>query len=121
MKKRIALLIVLCLFTLLLAGCGEKKTEEEPTIPVENDAAVVGTWSEPDFESGYVFNTDLTGRDTYWDLPFTYTAYNGVITITYEDEKYGQDRYSYTADETTLSMTRISDGGDAKAFSYTKQ
>lgn len=127
MEKRSRNLIILslslCLCVVLLAGCGASKPEEETTIAADqNDTAVVGTWSEPDFDSGYVFNSDLTGRDTYWDgLTFTYTAYNGVITITYDDEKYAVDRYSYTIDGDALSMTRISDSGDGKAFTYTRR
>ena len=122
MNKKIISFLCLCFCLLLLAGCGGKKAEEETTVPAaENDTAVVGTWSEPDFESGFVFNSDLTGKDTYWNLSFTYTAYNGVITITYDDETYAADRYSYTVDESGLSMARITDTGDARAFTYTKQ
>lgn len=123
MKKRILFFISACLCALLLAGCGSSGKEEETTIPAaSNDAAVVGTWREPEFESGYVFNSDLTGQDLFWSgLTFTYTAYDGVITITYDDEKYAADRYSYTVDESSLSMTRLSGGGDEKSFTYTKE
>lgn len=118
----IAVIALACLCSFTLAGCGAPKEEEETTIPASaNDPAVVGTWSEPDFDSGYVFNEDLTGRDTYWDgLTFTYTAYDGVITITYDDETYAVDRYSYTVDGDTLSMARLSDGGAGKSFTYTR-
>ena len=123
MRKRLSAItavIILCLSALLLTGCGEPKQEEETTPSVqENDAAVVGTWSEDAFDSGYTFNSDGTGRDTFWDLSFTYTAHDGVITITYDDDTYGIDKYTYSVDETSLSMTR--QGGDGKAFTYTKR
>ena len=121
MKKKIITIICLCLCMGLLPGCGGQKQEEETTVAAEaNDTAVIGTWSEPDFESGYIFNSDLTGKDTYWDLTFTYTAYDGVVTITYDDDTYATDRYSYTVDESGLTMTRITEKGDSQAFTYTR-
>ena len=123
MRKKLSplfIVLILCVCTLLFAGCGAQQKEEETTPAVqENDSSVTGTWSEDVFDSGYVFNSDGTGRDTFWDLSFTYTAYDGVMTITYDDDTYGVDRYQYSADETTLSMTR--QGGDGKSFTYTKR
>jgi len=126
MKRRLsafAVVIILCVLgisALSLTGCGAAKQEEETTPEVqENDAAVVGTWGEDAFDSGYTFNSDGTGRDTFWDLSFTYTANAGTMTITYDDNTYGVDKYSYSVDESSLSMTR--QGGDGKAFTYTKR
>ena len=95
MKKWIAIIVCLIMCAAFISGCGTQK-EEETTPARENDPAVVGTWSEDYFDSGYTFNEDGTGRDTFWDLPFTYTAYDGVITIKYEDETYGLDKYTYS-------------------------
>ena len=119
MKKLWALLACLGLCCILLAGCGEQqqKVEEEPA-PPENDAAVVGTWTESDFDSGYTFAADGTGRELYWDLPFTYTAVDGVISITYEDETYRKDEFRYTVTESSITMTRLS--GDGNTFVYTR-
>ena len=118
MKKIAAIMIALVLCAVLLAGCGSSKKEEETTPAVENDPAVLGSWSEDYFDSGYVFNEDGTGRDTFWDLSFTYTAHDGVITITYDDETYGIDKYSYTVTDSSITMTR--QANDGKSFTYTK-
>ena len=119
MRKLAAVIVSLVLCAALLAGCGDSKKEEETTPAAESDAAVLGTWIEDYFDSGYTFNEDGTGRDTFWDLPFTYTAYDGVITITYDDETYGVDKYTYTVLDSSITMTRQS--GDAKSFTYTKR
>ena len=119
MRKLAAVIVSLVLCAALLAGCGDSKKEEETTPAAESDAAVLGTWSEDYFDSGYTFNEDGTGRDTFWDLPFTYTAYDGVITITYDDETYGVDKYTYTVLDSSITMTRQS--GDGKSFTYTKR
>lgn len=120
MKKILLMIVTLSISALLLAGCGEQQPVQEEETTVENDASVQGTWKEDYFDSGYTFNADGTGMDTFWELPFTYTAYDGVITITYDDETYAVDRYSYTVDGDTLSMARISDGGAGKSFTYTR-
>jgi len=56
--------------------------------------------------------------DRFWMLPFTYTAHDGVITIVYDDDTYGVDRYNYTVEESSITMTRQSDTG--KSFTYQK-
>lgn len=121
MKKILAVMISMILCVGLLAGCGEKKPEEETTPEIINDAAVVGTWSEDYFDSGYTFNDDGTGRDTFWDLPFTYTANEGVITITYDDTTYGIDKYSYSVDESGTHITLTRQSNDGKSFTYAKR
>lgn len=118
MKKIIVLIAGVAMCAALLAGCGAKK-EEETEAAVENDAAVVGTWMENDFDSGYVFNSDGTGKDIYWDKTFIYTAHDGTIVITYDDKTYAEDKYSYSiTDDGRLSMARST--GD-KSFLYTKK
>ena len=117
MKKWIAIIVCLVMCAVFMSGCGTQK-EEETTPAQENDPAVVGTWSEDYFDSGYTFNEDGTGRDTFWDLPFTYTAYDGVITIKYEDETYGLDKYTYSVTDNSITMTRQAE--DGKSFTYTR-
>ena len=117
MKKIIAVSLGLALCVLLLTGCSLGKKEEETTA-VENDAAVVGVWTEDTFESGYKFNADGTGLDIFWDLPYTYTALDGIITITYNDDSYVVAKYAYSVSGSSISMTRQSD--DGKTFSYNR-
>ena len=120
MKRLTAVILCLMLCGTLLAGCGiGQKKEEETTTAAENDAAVLGTWSEDYFDSGYIFNSDGTGRDMFWDLSFTYTALDGVLTITYDDSTYGIDKYSYSATETSLTLDRQS--SERISYTYTKR
>ncbi|MBQ9030659.1 MAG: hypothetical protein IJ106_04300 [Parasporobacterium sp.] len=118
MKRFLIFAVCLALSAALLAGCGNSGKEEETTQAVENDSAVLGTWTESYFDSGYTFNSDGSGLDTFWNLPFTYTAHDGVITITYDDETYGIDRYDYSVTESSITMTRQS--GDGKSYTYSK-
>ena len=118
MRKLAVIMISLILCAAFFTGCGASKKEEETAPARENDPAVLGTWSEDYFDSGYTFNEDGTGRDTFWDLSFTYTAYDGVITIAYDDETYGVDKYSYIIEDSSLTMTRQAD--DGKSFTYTR-
>lgn len=120
MKKITAVLLSVFLCAFVLAGCGSQPKEEETTTQIENDAAVLGTWSEDYFDSGYTFNSDGTGMDTFWQLSFTYTALDGVITITYDDTTYGTDKYNYSVDETGSSITMTRQGEDSKSFTYKK-
>lgn len=102
----------------VLAGCGSKEE-----VVIEDDTEVVGTWSEDFFDSGYIFNEDLTGTDTFWNLTFTYTAQEGIITITYDDEIWGSVSYEYVINGEYLTMTRITEvesGEDVSSYTYTK-
>ncbi|MGI6072310.1 MAG: DUF5640 domain-containing protein [Lachnospiraceae bacterium] len=116
MKKIIA--IVMCLFicVTVLAGCKKEELPEETKV---NDPAVVGTWSEHFFDSGYVFKPDGTGTDTFWNLTFTYTAYEGTITLFYDDELWGASQYSYEVAGNILKMTRT-DTDETSTFEYMK-
>ena len=113
MKKTLALILSLCLITAMLAGCGKKSSDEAA------DDTLAGTWVYGDFDTGYIFNTDLTGTDTFFDLTFTYTAEDGTLTITYDSELYGSVSYTYEVTDTTLTMTRISDDDSEEPDSYT--
>lgn len=113
MKKLTALIIALCLTCVTLTACGGDE-------PVQSDSALVGTWSEDYFDSGYIFNADLTGTDTFWDLTFTYTAGDGIITITYDEDPWGKADYTYSISGDSLTMQRISDDEETQAYTYTK-
>lgn len=113
MKKITALILALCLACMALTACGSDDT-------VQSDAAVVGTWAEDFFDSGYIFNEDLTGTDTFWDMTFTYIASDGIITITYDEEVWGKADYTYSISGDSLTMQRISDDEETQAYTYTK-
>lgn len=118
MKRFLALMLSLALCIGVLAGCGSKEE-----VVIEDDTEVIGTWSEDFFDSGYIFNEDLTGTDTFWDLTFTYTAQEGIITITYDDEIWGSVSYEYVVNGEYLTMTRVSEvesGEDVSSYTYTK-
>lgn len=117
MKKILALMLAVCLCMSALTACGR---EEEDT---ENDTEIIGTWSEDYFDSGYIFNEDLTGTDTFWELTFTYTACDGTVTISYDEEIWGSVSYTYVINGDYLTMTRISEeesGDDISSYTYTK-
>jgi len=114
MKKIISGLLIL-IVVIALSACG-KKTEEIETIP--NDSAIVGTWTESYWDSGYTFNEDGTGKDVFWDQPFTYTAIDGNLTITFTDGTYADKEFTYTISDGTLTLTK--EGEDGGTFSYIK-
>lgn len=113
--------------SLFFSGCskdfgketGETEAETETT-EVLSDTSVVGTWSEDIFDSGYIFESDGTGEDTFWELTFTYTAVDGILTITYDSDTYGSASYTYSVEGDVLTMTRISEDEETSAFEYTK-
>lgn len=115
MKKIASVIACLIFAAVLLCACGAKEPEPEKT----NDTAVIGTWNESYFDSGYIFNADGTGKDTFWDLTFTYTAYDGELTLIYDDELWGASQYDYTVSSNKLSMTRKDTDG-AEQFDYEK-
>ena len=82
MKKILISLLCVLLCTTCLLACGKKDKEEE-TIP--NDEAIYGTWTESIWDSGYTFREDGSGLDIFWDQPFTYTAIEGDLVITYTE------------------------------------
>lgn len=120
MKKIFLLIMMILLFGVAAAGCGnsakEETTEEETT--TAPDESLYGTWSESYFDSGYEFNSDGTGSDTFWDLPFTYTTEDGKLTLTFDDEMWGVAEYSYSVSGDTLSMQQK---GSEDTYDYTRQ
>lgn len=121
MKKIFMMTAGVLLCAILLAGCGTRQPEPETTAVIENDTAVLGTWMEDEFDSGYTFNSDGTGMLIFWQQPFTYTAIDGVLTITYEDTTYALEKDTYQVDESgsVLTISRQSDSG--KTFTYRKR
>ena len=118
MKRFFVLILTLCLLGIVLAACTEQKPAEEEETTIENDAAVQGKWTEDYFDSGYTFNADGTGMDEFWELSFTYTAHDGVLTIIYDDETFAKASYTYTVDDTSITMTQKADSG--KSYTYHK-
>ena len=117
MKRILILMLSASLCLGMLTACGK---EDEV---IENDTGIIGTWSEDFFDSGYIFNEDLTGTDTFWDLTFTYTAYDGTVTISYDEEIWGSASYTYVINGEYLTMTRVSEeesGEDISSYTYTK-
>ena len=112
MKKILAFMLSLCLITGILSGCG--KSAEGAA-----DPDLTGTWVYGDYDTGYIFESDLSGTDTFFDLGFTYTAEDGTLTITYDAELYGSVSYTYEISGDTLTMTRISDDESEEPDSYT--
>ena len=134
MKKYIALIICVCISCLCLTACSGKETasstsgaadagtQQQTTTSAAvsgNDTALVGNWQESIFDTGFIFNADGTGTDTFWDLTFTYETDNGEVLIIYDTDEYGASKYTYTVSGTTLSMTRI-DEEETSTFTYTK-
>ena len=115
MKKRLISLLCILLCILALCACGKKEEEEI----IENDAAIIGTWTESIWDSGYTFNEDATGMDIFWDEPFTYTAVEGDLTITYTAGLYQDKTFTYEVNDNTLTLTKS--GEDGGTWSYTKR
>ncbi|MBR5930970.1 MAG: hypothetical protein IKZ95_02975 [Lachnospiraceae bacterium] len=114
MKKRLISLLCILLCILALCACGKKEEEE----PIENDAAILGTWTESYWDSGYTFNEDGTGMDIFWDQPFTFTAVDGELKIQYTEGIYQDKLFTYSVNENTLTLTRS--GEDGGTWTYTK-
>lgn len=111
--KKLALSISILI--IVLAGLTACNAGKAATPPEDLDSALFGTWIEDYFQSGYIFNEDGTGEDTFWDLPFTYTAKDGLISVKYDDEMWGIANYSYVLEEDTLSLQQ---SGSAEIYEY---
>ena len=120
MKKAVILILCILLSGAVACGCGTQKEEqtEEETMTAP-DEALYGTWSEDYFDSGYVFNSDGTGEDIFWELPFTYTTEDGGnLILTFDDELWGVAEYTYSVSGDQLDLTQ-KDSSDT--YTYTKQ
>ncbi len=100
---------------LLLAACGSDSAEVNTE---DLDEEILGTWELTYFNAEYTFNEDLTGEDSFWDLPFTYTTEGGVLTITYTGTSYDDVRYYYEISGDTLTLTDMDD--ETYSETYTK-
>lgn len=127
MKRLIIGLICIMTAALLLTACGTKKnaTEEDAA----SKAKLVGEWEqisedgspslpEMGIPSGYVFNADNTGLDTFWDLTFKYTVTEDTLHIIYDDRIADETDYEYIIEDDVLTMTRTSE--DAVSMMYEK-
>lgn len=125
MKRLLLVLVSIILSCIFFCGCssdmvsGESGSEEE-TAQSGNDSSIVGIWSESIFDSGYIFESDGTGEDTFWELTFTYTADGSTIVIIYDSDSYGTVSYEYSVNGDTLSMKRISEDEETSTFEYKK-
>lgn len=127
MKKNLICVLCILMLTALLVACGKKEEQKQET--VNNDPAILGTWTESYFDSGYTFHEDTTGVEIFFDQAFTYTAVDGVLTIHYEqtDVPYADKEFTYTISDNTLTLERAAitnaDGSiasEAQTFTYTK-
>lgn len=130
MKKITALTAFILIFAMCLAACGKKPdapttaattgapAETQTTVPATG-GDLVGNWKEDVFDSGFIFNADGTGTDTFWDLTFTYSIEGNEVLIIYDTDLYGASRYTYSVSGDTLSMTRI-DEEETSTFNYQK-
>lgn len=98
------LCLLLCIGT--LSACGSSANADASL-----DAELIGTWGEDQYNSGYVFNEDGSGTDTFWDLSFTYTIPTaGTIHVVYDDDMWGETDYTYSIENGVLKLTLSSDG-----------
>ncbi len=107
--------IVLILLSLILCACAlmacEGQNKSKANSQGSLDSELVGTWHEDMYDSGYIFNADGTGTDTFWDLEFTYTILGtGKLHIVYKEETCGETDYVYAIENKTLKMTLASGG-----------
>ncbi len=100
---------------LLLTACGSDSAEVNTE---DIDEEILGTWELTYFNAEYTFNEDLTGEDSFWNLPFTYTTEGGVLTITYTGTSYDDVRYYYEISGDTLTLTDVDD--ETYSETYTK-
>ncbi|MCF0142978.1 MAG: hypothetical protein HUJ75_06335 [Parasporobacterium sp.] len=117
MKRILSAILIAVLCIGVLTAC-KGGSDEEPTPVSVNDPAVVGTWTENNFDSGFIFNADGTGLDTFWNLSFTYKAADGSMELAYDEEMWGSNHYSYTVEGDSLTMTR--DDDPESTFTYNK-
>lgn len=135
MKKTSALTAIMIILILCLASCGKPdaqtaetgtQAQTETAAPetaapgTVSDSALVGSWEEDVFDSGFIFNADGTGTDTFWDLTFTYSTTGNEVLIVYDTDLYGASNYTYSISGDTLSMTRI-DEEETPTFTYQRK
>lgn len=121
MKKFIIILLCAVLSLSCFTACGKQEQEEEETIP--NDAAIVGTWKESYWDSGYTFNEDGTGTDIFWEEEFSYTAIEGNLVLTFTSGLYKDKKFTYTISDNTLTLTKVITDPETESegtWSYTR-
>lgn len=125
MKKILLVSLTVITILLCLGACG-KKEAPAPEAPA-CDPDIIGTWSEDYFDSGYTFSEDGTGKELFWNQDFTYTAYDGKLTIVYLEELYADKEFTYSVAENVLTLNKAEQKdpegnviSEAETFTYTK-
>lgn len=129
MKKLVTAAICITMSAILLAGCSGGRGKKTDADDEAAKARLVGEWEqisedgspslpEMGIPSGYIFEQDNTGLDTFWDLSFRYTVSGDTIHIAYDDSIADETDYEYTIKDGVLTMTRTND--DAIAMVYKK-
>lgn len=117
-KKIILTLLSVVLCACVLTACSGSNNSSATT-DESLGAELVGTWHEDLYDSGYVFNADGTGTDTFWDLDFTYTIPEaGKIHVVFNEDMWGETDYTYTIENGVLRLTLSNDGS---TIEYTKK
>ena len=130
MKKLISAIICVVLCLGLLAGCGSATPSGSGNEEAALRGPLIGTWNqitddgspslpEMGIPSGYIFNADGTGLDTFWNMSFTYQTDGEKLHIAYDDS-LGEDwDYTYVIEGNVLTLTRVDD--DAITMLYEKE
>lgn len=117
-KKIILILLSVLLCACMLTACSSSNNSSK-AVDESPDSDLVGTWHEDLYDSGYDFNADGTGTDTFWDLDFTYTIPEaGKIHVVFDEDMWGETDYTYTIENGLLKLTLSSDGS---TIEYTKK
>ena len=90
-SKTLALVFILALACLALAACGGAGGGEEEAAA----NPIVGTWASEDFGGAFIFTFNEDGTGNYdasgTDMPFTYTAEDGALSILYDGDDLSFD------------------------------
>ena len=96
--KTLALVFILALACLALAACGAAGGGEGEAA---GGNPIVGTWASVDFGGAFIFTFNEDGTGNYdasgTDMPFTYTAEDGALSILYDGDDLPFDT-EYTVD-----------------------
>ncbi len=112
--KVLAMILVLAMTCLLFAACNPPKNNGADTGKATDTAAetaaaltIVGEWASEDYDGAYVYTFNEDGTGNYdvsgTDMPFTYTAENGKLSILY-DGNTAPFETEYTLTETALTL-----------------
>ena len=102
-RKIIAIALILALACSILAACGGSRSKSGDS----GSDTIVGTWGSEDFDGAFVFTFNEDGTGNYdaagTDMPFTYTAEGGKLSIIYEGDTESFDTtYTLSGDKFTM-------------------